>query len=69
MSRPACAASALGYVGGGERPAAVALAVDDVLGFVDSILKNVRQDDSNNEVTGQAAASNSTIFWMALSAR
>jgi len=36
---------------------------------LDSILKNVRQDDSNNEVTGQAAASNSTIFWMALSAR
>jgi hypothetical protein len=36
---------------------------------LDSILKNVKQDDSNNEVTGQAAASKSTIFWMALSAR
>jgi hypothetical protein len=44
---------------------------------LDSILRNVKQDDSNNEVDStptmkslrQAAASNSTIFWIALSAR
>ena len=44
---------------------------------IDSILRNVKQDDSNNEVDStptmkslrQAAASNSTIFWIALSAR
>jgi hypothetical protein len=36
---------------------------------IDSSLRDVGQDDSNNEVAGQAAASKSTTFWMALSAR
>jgi hypothetical protein len=48
-----------------------------VSSVLDSILRNVKQDDSNNEVDStptmkslrQAAASNSTIFWIALSAR
>jgi len=49
----------------------------EAVGKLDSILRNVKQDDSNNEVDStptmkslrQAAASNSTIFWIALSAR
>jgi hypothetical protein len=57
-------------IGIGGEASITAGAMPAVLGQIDSILKNVKQNDFNNEVTlGQAAASKSTIFWMALSAR
>jgi hypothetical protein len=60
-----------------DRRARAGLGKPETFKFLDSILRNVKQDDSNNEVDStptmkslrQAAASNSTIFWIALSAR